>query len=140
MSAKLAEKLTEIGEQMAALGESFTELSALYDAAGAKSGKSSGDGAAGKVSGRKGSSKVESEDDDELPASKPAAGKKTTSKKAKKVTEDDVRAMAKKVIDKHGKEKVTEILGGKLADVDEDDYAEKLAELEEALAEDDDDV
>lgn len=155
--ASLAEKLNEIGEAMAALGELFTEASALYDAASAKSGTASDDGATGTVSGRgrkagavapkKG---VDPDDDDDLPPAKPAAGKKPAGKKAKKeeVTEDDVREMAKQLIEKlgnkAGKAKVLDILGGKLAEVDEDDYADKYAELKAAVEEDgeadDDDV
>lgn len=141
MSAKLAEKMAEVADLHAQLGEAYTELSALFDAASAKSGKSGDDAPAGKVSGRGKSSKVASkdddDDDDDLPKAKAAAGKGKAGKgKAKKeVTEEEVRKMAMKVVKKHGKEKVEEILGGKLADVDEDDYADKLAELEEALAE-----
>lgn len=146
MSAKIAEQLAVVADLHTQLGEAYTELSSLYDVASAKSGKAGDDGASGKVSGRggktavapKGKGRTAEGDDDDLPDPKPAAsGKKGA--KAKKVTEGDVRAMAKKVIEKHGKEKVTEILGGKLAEVDEDEYAEKLAELEAALEEDGDD-
>lgn len=144
MSAKLAEKLAEIAELYTQLGTAHEELSALYDAASAKSGKSGDDGDSGKVSGRGGKAAVGSKKtggktppvdddvDDELPAPKAAA--KTRGNK-KKVTEAQVREAAMKVLKKHGKDKVTEILGGKLAEVDEDDYAEKLKELEEALEE-----
>lgn len=196
MSAKLAEKMAEVADLHAQLGEAYTELSALFDAASAKSGKPGDDGAAGKVSGRGGKTAVApkkgsrskapeidkgdltakakevaakhgkekvaeilggkvadvDEDDyaekfaeleaalaedaeDDLPDPKAAAGKTKSKSKTKAVTEAEVRAAAKKVIEKHGKEKVTEILGGKLADVDEDDYAEKLAELEAAFEE-----
>lgn len=139
MSAKIAEQLAIVADLYTQLGEATQELSALYDAASAKSGKAGDDGAASKVSGRSGKAGVASKkgggDDDDLPDPKAAAGKSKPAGKSakKKVTEADVRAMAKKVIEKHGKEKVTEILGGKLADVDEDDYADKLAELEEAF-------
>lgn len=146
MSAKLAEALSNVADLLAQAGEAFTELSALYETASAKSGKSGDDGDSGKVAGRGGKAAVGSkkkaavaDDDDDLPDPKAAAGKGKKGGKAKKVTEDDVRAAAKKVIEKHGKEKVTEILGGKLADVDEDDYAEKLEELEAALTEEEDD-
>lgn len=217
MSAKLAEKLAEVADLYNQLGEACTELSALFDAASAKSGKTGDDGAAGKVSGRGGKAGVApkkggrskapevdldmlkakakeavaklgreavteilggkttdvdeeeyadkyaeleaamegggEEEEEDLPDPKAAAGKgsktpaKKTGGKAKKVTEADVRAAAKKVIEKHGKNAVTKILGGKLADVSEDDYADKVAELEEAFeadefdaGDDDDDV
>lgn len=148
MSAKIAEALAKVAELHNNLGEAYTELSALYDAESAKGGKSGGDGAAGKVSGKgdkaavgsKGSkaAAVVDDDDEDLPPPK-AAGKAKPKAKAKAVTEDDVRAAAKKVIDKHGKDKAVEILGGKLADVEEDDYAEVLAKLEAALEDGDGD-
>jgi hypothetical protein len=85
--------------------------------------------------------------DDDLPEpTAPAAkGKAAPAKapaktaKAKKVTEDDVRAKAKEVIEAHGKDAAVEILSefgsGKLADVDEDDYAACLEKLQAKLDE-----
>lgn len=122
MSAKIAEALAKVADLHAQLGEAYTGLSALYDVDSAKSGKRGDDGAAGKVSGRGGKAGV---------ASKGGAGKE--------VTEEQLKAKAKEVAAKHGKEKVAEILGGKVADVDEDDYADKYAELEAALGEDEGD-
>lgn len=121
MSAKIAEALANIAQLHAQLGEAYTEYSALVDAASAKSGKSGDDGAAGTVSGKGGKAGV--------------APKKGGGKKAAEVTKEELTAKAKEVAAKHGKEKVAEILGGKVADVDEDDYAEKFAELEAALEE-----
>jgi hypothetical protein len=199
MSAKIAEALAKVADLHNQMGEAYTELSALYDVEGAKSGKGGDNGAAGKVPGRGGKAGVASskaggkkvtlaqltakakevaaaqgkekvaeilggkvaevdEDDyaekfaeleaaleeEELPEPTAAAGKtaaKKTGGKKTKITEDDLRALAKQVIDKHGKDRAVEILGGKLADVDEDDYAEKAAELQAAIDEEaEDDV
>jgi hypothetical protein len=142
MSAKIAEKLAEVAALHAQLGEAYTELSALYDAESAKSGKSGDGGAASKVPRKGGKAGVASSkdggDEGDLPEPKAAAGKKKPGGK-KKVTEDDLRAAAKALIEalgeKKGKAKVVEILGGKLADVDEDEYADKLEELQAALPE-----
>ena len=146
MSAKLAEKLAEIAAAHNSLGELYTELSALYDVESAKSGKAGGDGAAGKVPAGKGKAGVaskknagSSDDDGDLPEPTPAVGKKGAKAGKKKVTEDDVRAAAKKVIDKHGKDVVVKVLGGKLADVDESDYPAMLAKLEQVAEADDPD-
>jgi hypothetical protein len=148
MSAKIAEALAKVADLHAQLAEGYTELSALYDVDSAKSGGGSDDGTAGKVSGKGGKTAVASktsggkgkpavDDDDELPPPK-AAAKKGGKAKAK-VTEDDLRGVAKELIEKlgekAGKEKVVEVLGGKLADVEEEDYAEKLEGLQEALKE-----
>lgn len=74
------------------------------------------------------------DDADDLPKAKAAKGK------SKGPTEDDVRKVALKVLKKHGKDKVEEILGGKLADVPEKKYAKMIAALEAALDEDADDA
>lgn len=169
MSAKLAEAIAKVAQLHIDLAEAYTELSTYYDVEGAKSGKSGGDGANGKAAGGSSGKTVASKtgavgkkavdddigdnspDDDDLPEPTAPAGKKTAGKaaaakpagkaaKAKKaVTEEDVRAKAKEVIEVHGKDAVVEVLqefgNGKLSDVSEDDYAPCLAKLQEKLDE-----
>lgn len=159
MSAKTAEALAKVADLHAQLAEAYTELSGSYDAETAKSGKAGGDGAAGKVSGNSGKAGVGpkgaagskgskgGEGDDDLPQPTSAAGGKggnsgkgkASNKKA--VTEDDVRAAAKQVIEKFDKDTAVEILSefgsGKLADVDEADYGACLKKLQAKLAEED---
>jgi hypothetical protein len=159
MSARLAEALAKVADLQAQLGEAYTELSALYDVESSKGGKQGDNGAAGKVSGPgnkaavgskgKAAGKVTPDDDDDLPeptapSGKKAGGKKAGGKAATKLTEDDVRNAAKKVIEKCGKDKAVEILnefgGNRVADVDEENYAECVAKLEAALEDEDEDI
>lgn len=156
MSAALAEKLAEIAEAHATLGALYMEVSALYDADSAKSGKSNNDAPAGKVSGSKGKAGVASkakpvedagEDDDDLPPAKPAGTKGKPAVKARPkaaaVTEDDVRAAAQALIKAKGRQAALDVLGeysaGKIADLEEGQYAEVKEALEAATADEDDD-
>ena len=160
--AKLAKALAEIADLHTQLGEAYTAYGALVDIDSSKSVESGDDDDAGEVprskrkagpgkssgKGRKEDDVDDDEDDepkkkkkkdeddeddeDDLPKAKAAKDKKGP-------TEDDVRKVALKVVKKHGKDKVEEILGGKLADVPEKQYAKKIAALEAALDEDADD-
>jgi hypothetical protein len=161
MSAVLAEALAKIAELHSNLGEAYTELSGHYDAESAKGGKAGNNAAAGKVSGQgnkaavgpKGKAAAAVDEDDDLPeptapkgkagaaagkTAKAAAGK---TGKAKAVTEDDVRAAAKALIDAKGKDAAVEVLSeygnGKLADVEESDYPACMAALQAKLDEED---
>lgn len=150
MSAALAEKLAEIAQAHADLGALYMEVSALYDAASAKSGKPDNDAPAGKVSGSKGKAKVApkaepvEEDDDDLPPAKPAGVKGKAKPAAKKaVTEDEVRAAAQALIKAKGRQAAMDILAeysaAKIADIEEEQYAAAKKSFEDALEADDDD-
>ena len=154
MSAALAEKLAEIAEAHATLGALYMEVSALYDADSAKSGKSNNDASAGKVSGSKGKAGMASKakpvedagDDDDLPPAKPAGTKGKPAVKSRpkaSVTEDDVRAAAQALIKAKGRQAALDVLGeysaGKIADLEEGQYAEVKEALEAATADEDDD-
>lgn len=133
MSAKLAELLATLSEKHAELAESYAELS--QQVGGEEDGDGKGKG--------KGKTPAKGAKEEDLPPPK-GKGKTAAKGKAKEPTEDDVREVAKKVIDKHGKEKVVEILSefgdGKLASVDETDYAACIEALNKALEEDDGDI
>jgi hypothetical protein len=154
MSAKIAEALNKVSELHAALAEAYQELSGHYDAESAKGGKQGNDGAAGAVSGKgkpaavgqKGKTAAAVGDDDDLPTPTAAAGKGKTATpakpaggKGKKVTEDEVRASAKVLIDTYGKDAALEVLGEfnatKLAEVEESDYSACKAKMEAKLEE-----
>lgn len=102
------------------IGEAFIALSTLFLAEANQAGEATGTKKA---------------------AAKPAAKSKPVPTPADDadISEDDVRTALKGLMEKHGKDKMVEALGtvgaGKLADVDDSQYAELIATVEAFMAE-----
>lgn len=108
-----------IAEKYQQIGEAFIELSALFLAGGNTKGEDAGDEKAPAKSTRKPKSVPKPDADVEH-------------------SEDDVRTALKGLMEKHGKDKMIEALGtvgaDKLANVDDSQYAELMATVEEMMA------